>query len=147
MYFPDRPLGFHIAVMYRLNRTNNESIIHKIGISSSQIPFLASIYSQPGISQDEISAEHFIDKAATARNLTKLEKLGFIYRQINPENRRKKQVFLTQKGKDHEEEFWAILQKSSNRSLEGFSQQESQELSRLLHKAINNQINFYSDNE
>lgn len=147
MYFPNRHLGYHIAVLYRLHRTNTEAVVQEIGISNSQIPFLASIYLQPGISQDDISSEHFIDKGATARQIEKLEKSGLIYREVNPENRRKKKIFLTQKGQDSESSFWAILKKTNDRSLNGFSTQDSEELIRLLNKAINNQIHFYNDEE
>ena len=147
MYFPDRHLGFHIAVLYRLNRINTESVVQKIGISSSQIPFMASIYLHPGISQDEISSEHFIDKAATARQIEKLEKAGFIYREVNSKNRRKKKIFLTKKGQESESTFWAVLKKGNQKSFDGFSAQESEELIRLLNKAIHNQINVYADDE
>lgn len=147
MYLPNHHLGFHIAILYRLSRTNAEAEAQKIDISSSQIPFLASIYLQPGISQDQICAEHFIDKAATARQIIKLEKSGFIYRETHPDNRRKKRIFLTQKGQEAEESFWVFLKNNNQRSLKGFSPQDTEDLTRLLSKAINNQINFYNDSE
>lgn len=136
---------FHIAMIHRLSRFNIEPMAQEIGFSASQIPFMATIYKNPGISQDEISALVYIDKAATARQLTKLEKNGFITREIDPGNKRKKQIFLTQKGKDVESYFWKMIKENNERSLHGFSQEETEIINILLSRALENQINFYQE--
>ncbi|WP_419176676.1 MarR family winged helix-turn-helix transcriptional regulator [Desulfosediminicola sp.] len=142
-YIDKQPFGFYIAMLFRLSRTNIEPLARTLGLTGSQIPFMASIFKSPGISQDEISAVHYIDKAATARQLSKLEESDFIVRKTDPANRRKKQVFPTEHALSKEAEFWQMLSESNQRSLDGLSQQECQQFTELLAKALHNQIHYY----
>ena len=52
-----------------------------------------------GITQDDLAVHLHIDKGTVARALKKLEDNGFIYREINPQNRRRYLLFLTEKGR------------------------------------------------
>lgn len=54
----------------------------------------------PGASQEEICSFYALDKASTARDARRLEDAGHIRRQIDPENRRQYQLFLTPLGED-----------------------------------------------
>jgi MarR family transcriptional regulator for hemolysin len=55
-----------------------------------------------GKTQVELTEYLFIDKAATSRTLDALERQGFIERQPNPGDKRKKLVLLTARGRELE---------------------------------------------
>jgi DNA-binding MarR family transcriptional regulator len=55
-----------------------------------------------GKTQAELTEYLFIDKAATSRTLDVLERQGFIKRRPNPDDKRKKLVFLTDAGREIE---------------------------------------------
>lgn len=52
----------------------------------------------PGASQEEIASHYGADKTGVARDARKLEEMGHIRREINPENRRQYRLFLTEEG-------------------------------------------------
>lgn len=76
--------GFYINMLFRLSKVNIEPMAQSLGLTGSQIPFMAAIYQNSGISQGELSSMFYIDKAATARQLGKLESSGFVYREVDP---------------------------------------------------------------
>lgn len=52
----------------------------------------------PGASQDEIREFYALDKTSVCRDARRLEELGHIRRQIDENNRRQNQLFLTPEG-------------------------------------------------
>ncbi len=68
-------------------------------LTAGQVPFLMHLSHKEGITQDDLAVHLHIDKGTVARALKKLEDNGFIYREINPQNRRKYLLFLTEKGR------------------------------------------------
>ena len=68
-------------------------------LTAGQVPFLMHLSHKEGITQDNLAVHLHIDKGTVARALKKLEDNGFIYREINPQNRRKYLLFLTEKGR------------------------------------------------
>lgn len=139
----DQPLGFYVNMLFRLSRLNIEPMAQSLGLTGSQIPFMAVIYQNSGISQDELSAMIYIDKAATARQLAKLESSGFVYREVDPDNRRKNKVYPTSHALKLKDSFWNILDESNQRSLAGLSEQECEQFREFLRKAIHNQLKYY----
>lgn len=87
-----------------------------LNIKGKQIPCLMVISKHPGITQDDIVRLFQIDKGFIARIMRELEDDKLLYRTIDPENRRKYNIFLTKKGenlipkiKDIEEEWKKIV--------------------------------------
>lgn len=87
-----------------------------LNIKGKQIPTLMVISKHPGITQDSIVKLFQIDKGFIARIVRELEDDKLLYRTIDPENRRKYNIFLTEKGeniipkiKDIEEEWNKIV--------------------------------------
>lgn len=62
----------------------------------------------PGASQEEIVCFYALDKANVARSARRLEDMGHIRREIDPDNRRQYQLFLTSAG----EEMFSIIDRA-----------------------------------
>ncbi|OGX61570.1 MAG: MarR family transcriptional regulator, partial [Paenibacillus sp. RIFOXYA1_FULL_44_5] len=67
-------------------------------INSSEYIFLVNLYEKDGISQEKLSSNLFINKAATARAIGRLEQLGYVQRDRDPFDSRAYLVTLTAKG-------------------------------------------------
>lgn len=83
--------------------------------------------------------EHFLfDKGAVAKSAARLEENGYIKREINVKNKREKNVFLTDAGK----ELVCNLKKSIDRwdrsCLEGLSDEEIEQFLKLFKKVSDN---------
>lgn len=91
----------------------------------------------PGTSQEEIIAYYRLDKSSVARDARKLEDLGHLTRTIDPNNRRKYQLEVTEAGREFrnfiiqtDNEFAAELAKN-------FTPEEWEQLSELLSRMDN----------
>ena len=134
-----KPIGYRFAVLHRLNSAFLSSDLKALGISLSQMPFMAELlHADTPMAQDQLSAELEIDKAATARALDQLEKKGLIKRKVNPQNRRQKQVWATQAARDIETQFFNCLKSRAEIFTDGFAPDEIELAIRLLDRMLKN---------
>ena len=95
----DIPLGVFISIIHRTRLIHLNNEMKDLELTAGQVPFLMHLSHKEGITQDNLAVHLHIDKGTVARALKKLEDNGFIYREINPQNRRKYLLFLTEKGR------------------------------------------------
>ena len=95
----DIPLGVFISIIHRTRTVHLNNEIKDLELTAGQVPFLIHLSHKEGITQDDLAVHLHIDKGTVARALKKLEDNGFIYREINPQNRRRYLLFLTEKGR------------------------------------------------
>jgi len=114
--------------------------LKKFGLTSSQHYLIMYLYSRDGqiTSQKDISEYMGIKHTSTINILKILEEKKLVYREVNRENAKYKDVFLTKKGK-------AVVQKMHNGKLEieeiiynGLTEKEKEELIRLLSHVYDN---------
>ena len=131
--------GYHFAKLHRLMTALCKQDLKALGIQPSQIPFIAELLHCDGpVTQDQLSAVLDIDKAATARALDQLERNGFVSRMVNPDNRRQKLVTATAKARAIQGPLHNILQATSDVFTRNFSQQDIDQMLRLLNRMIAN---------
>lgn len=95
----DIPLGVFLSIIHRTRLIHLNNEMKDLELTAGQVPFLMHLSHKEGITQDDLAVHLHIDKGTVARALKKLEDNGFIYREINPQNRRKYLLFLTEKGR------------------------------------------------
>ena len=90
----------------------------------------------PGSSQDAIATHYVLDKCTVARSAKLLEKLGYITRRINSEDRRQYDLELTEKGR----ELLKVIRQCQNKWGSRFSgvltEQEQETVISLLERLI-----------
>ncbi|HAS89303.1 MAG TPA: MarR family transcriptional regulator [Desulfovibrio sp.] len=128
--------GFMAGQMGRLHKAILAEKLKSLGITYGQIGFIVQAIRHPGRSQDELSTILSVDKAATARAVAKLVKLGLLSREENPENKRQKLVFPTEKAIDISEDLSRELMSSNQLMLDGLSKEEAEKLMELMVKVI-----------
>jgi len=101
--------GRRIHLLFRLSMMYIRKETGKIGFGAGDYAFLAYLFTQDGISQDELSRNMRVDKSLTARVLAKLEKEGYVERKPDPEAYRVKKVFVGPKAREIEPDFMVIL--------------------------------------
>jgi DNA-binding MarR family transcriptional regulator len=109
---------------------------YKIG--SGQYIFLIALYKKDGISQEEISNYLKIDKATTAKSIRRLEKEGYVKRDIDSKDKRAYKVYLTQKAFDIKLIICNVLKKWSAVLSEGLSENEKGVVLDLLSRMSKN---------
>ena len=137
-----RSINRWISILYRYGQSHISKQVGQFNIGSGQYVFLLALYKKDGISQEEISDHLKIDKATTAKAIRRLEKEGYIKRDINSEDRRAFKVFLTQKAFDIKPEIHSILRNWSDVLSGGFSEDEKKLVLELLGRMAKNAFEF-----
>ncbi|MHB1376733.1 MAG: MarR family winged helix-turn-helix transcriptional regulator [Candidatus Humimicrobiaceae bacterium] len=139
----NRSINRWISILYRYGQSHIGKQVEQFNIGSGQYVFLLALYKKDGISQEEISGHLKIDKATTAKAIKKLEKEGYVKRDINSEDRRAFKVFLTQKAFDIKPEIHKILRNWADVLSEGFSEDEKKSVSELLGRMAKNAFVYF----
>lgn len=92
-----KSIGRLISILNRQAQMYLNNALKDLDIGSSEHVFLISLLKEDGITQEELSARLYIDKAATARALKSLEEKGYVRREADTQDKRAKQVFITPK--------------------------------------------------
>lgn len=67
-------------------------------LSLSDYDMIHTVRHRPGITQEELRRLYCLDKSTIARRAAKLEEAGYIRRRPSPEDKRRKELFVTEKG-------------------------------------------------
>lgn len=67
-------------------------------LSLSDYDMIHTVAHRPGITQEDLRRKYAQDKSTIARRAAKLEDQGYLVRRPHPEDRRRKQLFITEKG-------------------------------------------------
>lgn len=125
-------------MLFRTNACMLEKRLSTIGIVYGQAPYVIATNENEGQTQDELAAQIRVNRAATARHLKAMEKADLIIRKENPNNRRQKLVYPTEKSKALVKDLLAILDEYNNSIFNGFSQEEKDILLSLMDRAMAN---------
>ncbi len=128
-----------ISAIDRYSQTYIGRNVKDYNIGQGQWAFLTQLlFNYDGITQEELSELLNIDKANTARALKRLEEEGYVYREEDPKDGRKKIVYVTAKARDFEQEFHEVF-KGLNRILaKDFTEDERETARRILYKMLDN---------
>lgn len=143
----EQSVGRWLAMLHRYARRRFAQGVARYGISDTQFPVLVSLLHEDGKSQDELATEHLLDKATIARSVAKLEKLGYVTRQADANNRRIKRVRVTAKARALEPELHRMRDEWSEVLTAGFSDQERATLLTLLGRMVENARRFLAAQE
>lgn len=135
-----------------INNISNKDIIHQLinfaikhrkimqvyldetGVYHAQHRLLMEISRNPYASQNDIAKLMDVSAATIAVSLKKLEKGGYICREVDEGDNRLNQITITEKGKKVVEHSRQIFESTDRKLFEGFTDPEKSELFCLLQK-------------
>lgn len=98
----DEDIRYFIMLNNRIFRNTQsylDKVLKKYRLSSGSYPYLMNLHHNEGISQNRISKEIGNDKAMSARTITKLIELGYVYKKEDLNDSRAYQLYLTEEAK------------------------------------------------
>lgn len=107
-------------------------------ISSEQWTVLINLWEKDGISQQELSDVAGKDKTSTTRLIDALEKKNIVVRTADNNDRRKKLIYLTEKGRNLKADIIPIVLKLIEIIMTGISDSEMEIAKRVIRKMIIN---------
>ena len=136
----DELLIKYISIIDRHNKIYLDKKLKKIGLNSSHHFYIINIYKNPGISQDKLINMTHLNPSNITRALCTLERLGFIKKISNEDDRRTYNLYLTDKGIDIYPKIIKIVDELKNILLGDFSEKEKSNISKLIEKICINSL-------
>ncbi len=110
----------------------------RMGFGPGHYFFLAALYRNEGLTQDELSQRVAVNKSNTSRALANLEKYGLIRRESDTDNHRVKRVYLEPKAHEIKNDFLDIQRNWNAALLSGLSEDEKKTIFSLMMKVSDN---------
>jgi DNA-binding MarR family transcriptional regulator len=134
--------------IYRISLAYISGRASKYGIGRGQWYFFNRLLlGEDGISQEQLSAEMFVDSAHTTRALKKLEDDGFVCRKPDPDDARKKSVYITEKAESIKQEYHQIYKDLNKVFTKDFTPEEVQLVRTLLYRMRDNIAEYLQMND
>ena len=135
-----------ISAIYRYSQTYIGENIKKYRIGKGQWSFLTQLlFNGDGLTQEELSEKLHIDKANTARAVKKLADEGYVYWERDPQDARKKRIYVTDKSLHFEEEFHQVFKDLNQILAKGFTEEEKEITRKLLFKMLDNIVEYRNE--
>ena len=110
----------------------------QIKLTRGQYLYLVRIYENPGMISDRIAEILSVDRTTAARSIQKLERQELVVKKSDPNNKKIRHLFVTEKGK----ELAQVIEKensfSNQMTIRGLDQSERKQLNKLLSKVEQN---------
>lgn len=130
------PVGQKLSIIHKWMRQYFVKELKDLDIGPGQFPLIMTLFHNDGITQEELAGIVCLDKATTARGVKKLEDLGYLTREVNPDDRRAYRLHLTKKSTDMRPRLKRTLKKSTEMITQNLSEEEKEIFEQLLNKMI-----------
>ena len=117
--------------IWRCGNLYRTSRYESLELGSYQDSYILNVCAHPGITQEGLSKLIYIHKSNVARQLGSLEEKGFIRRETDPSDKRNMLVYPTEKAYAVLDEIKRVNAEWDRIMLEGFSEEEREEVERL----------------
>ncbi|PSU35896.1 MarR family winged helix-turn-helix transcriptional regulator [Photobacterium lutimaris] len=128
--------GWLINVVANNAAKTFDTELKKHGLTIALWPTLMCLWEEEGVTQTEISQKSKVENSTTTRTIDKLEKLGLVERQNDPNSRRSFRIFLTNKGRELQSTLLPIPLAINKQALSCLDGDEQQQLITLLQKMV-----------
>lgn len=114
--------------------------LHSKNLTSEQAGIIGLLQKagNPGLSESQLAKELNLSKATVSEIVRKMEHKSFLQRREDPDDRRRKCVFLTAQGASMEAYLGRVARKNEEIMFWGMTDEEQQELNRLLEMVLKN---------
>ena len=128
------------------HRSIMERRLADTGVYRSQHQMLMYVSDHPNASQKELAEHQRISTATVAVSLKKLEKGGYIRREVDERDNRYNQICLTERGRLVVLESVLLFQEIEQAMFAGFSQEDYEKMGELLDRVYGNLEDYASKN-
>ena len=99
---PEDSLGYQINRVARLFEQALRAQTASLGVVPGQMPALLALYVEDGLTQSELSRQVSVEQPTMANTLKRMERDGLILRSVDPGDRRRAPVHLTDHARELE---------------------------------------------
>src|SRR3954452_496153 len=126
--------GFLLGYLGEKSRRSFIALLEPHGFHPREFGLMTVMAKRPGITQQELASLARVDPSSMVALLDDLERRGIAERRVDPEDRRRRSVYLTKKGEDTMRILQREARKAAKTFLEPLSEEERETLNALLRK-------------
>ena len=126
------PFMRQISITYRCAMRFRENALADTGLAGGQTPYLTTLYRQPGISQEELARQLNVNKSSVTRQLSVLEKKGYVHREPSATDKRILLFYPPDKALEVKERLYRCYHDWNSYLTHDFTDEEQELLSRLM---------------
>jgi DNA-binding MarR family transcriptional regulator len=126
--------GFLLGYLGEKSRRNFIALLEPHGFHPREFGLMTVMAKRPGITQQELAGLARVDPSSMVALLDELEARGIAERRIDPDDRRRRAVFLTPKGEEQMRVLQREARKAAKSFLEPLDEEERAALNALLRK-------------
>lgn len=147
--FEDTPFSFQIKLLSERIRAVKDADLNEHGLTFSQFSILLFLMRNQDhkVTQKDISEATHVTHPTVIGLLDRLEEKGLVVRRVDEENHRYKNILLTEKARALLDEHYHITRQSDAEMVEGLTEKEKQELTRLLTIVYGNLLQMEKDRQ
>ncbi|AZG06977.1 MAG: hypothetical protein ABS43_16065 [Bordetella sp. SCN 67-23] len=131
-------VGYQLSATYRVLNRALQAQVARLDVPAGTWIFLRTIWEEDGLTQREVGRRVGIMEAAAGSALNKLESRGLIRRVRNADDRRKINIYLTERGRALGHELMPKADELTARMVEGFEHFEVAQLCSYLMRVRQN---------
>ncbi|MGD8110846.1 MarR family winged helix-turn-helix transcriptional regulator [Vibrio sp. TRT 21S02] len=128
--------GWMINVIANQASKKFDSELKKHGLTIALWPTMMCLWEEEGVTQKDIAIKSKVESSTTTRTLDKLEKLGLVIRQDDPNSRRSFRIFLTDEGKQLKDVLLPIPVAVNKELMSSLEPDEQKQMIALLQKMV-----------
>ncbi|PBB05801.1 MarR family winged helix-turn-helix transcriptional regulator [Salimicrobium humidisoli] len=139
-YVMDESPGYQLFQASRVMNAKLNENFKKIGhtLTYEQWQIMSRLYGKEGQTQRMIAVSIERDEAGTSRLLGRMEKAGYIYRYVNPEDKRRNYIYPTEWARQEEEKLNRTALDTIDEACAGMTEEEKRSGQLFLEKIRNN---------
>lgn len=126
------PLGRQLVFTAKAVREAFEETLHKAGGSLGTWVVLSALSDEGVISQSALGSHVHLEGATITHHIDRLEELGLVRRQLDPKDRRVRNLELTEEGERLHKSLLAAMRGFERRLLDGLGERELSGLRKTL---------------
>jgi MarR family transcriptional regulator, transcriptional regulator for hemolysin len=130
--------GFLLKGVSRLYTRRFEERAQALSLTLPQCKALAYLARNEGVSQARLAELIDVDPMSLVRILDRMQADGWVERRSDPEDRRARTLWLTQKAKPLVDEIWRLASETRAETLQGLAAREREVLMELLERVHSN---------
>lgn len=137
-FTPGYSIGYLLRNAYRCFAKRLQTHIGNEGVGLGQWYFLRELWEDDGLSQRELSLRVGITEASTTVLIRGMIKDGLVRKELDPDDRRRKRIFLTERGHGLKDALLPGARDVNIAATKGFSKKEVKQLRTLVNRLTEN---------
>jgi len=122
---PDREsVAWHVSLAGRALSRTIEAELSERDLGRGEYRVLFALAEREGLSQTDLVERHHLEKSSIARVVAQLESKGYVETRADPEDGRRKRLYLTETGQALQDDVAAVKDRTESRLTAGLSADE-----------------------